>query len=73
MATPILADNFSMLERYLHIPRRINAINHRLDTLNEIFDMCNVYLQNRHSHNLEIVIIVLITIEIVIGVLQFYF
>lgn len=70
---PILADNFSMLERYLHIQRRINAINHRLDTLNEIFDMCNVYLQNRHSHNLEIIIIVLITIEIIVGVLKFYF
>ncbi len=69
---PILAENFSMLERYLHIPRRINAINHRLDTLNEIFDMCNVYLQNRHSHNLEIIIIALITIEIIIAVLKFY-
>ncbi|MBA2649779.1 MAG: RMD1 family protein [Legionella sp.] len=70
---PILAENFSMLERYLHIPRRINAINHRLDTLNEIFDMCNTYLQNQHSHNLEIIIIVLITIEIIVGVLKFYF
>ncbi|MFI4962559.1 MAG: RMD1 family protein [Legionellales bacterium] len=70
---PTLEEHFSMLERYLHIQRRANAINHRLDTLNEIFDMFNGYLQNRHSHNLEIIIIVLITIEVIIGVLKFHF
>ncbi|MFA6303090.1 MAG: RMD1 family protein [Legionella sp.] len=70
---PTLEEHFTMLERYLHMPRRVNAINHRLDTLNEIFDMFNGYLQNRHGHNLEIIIIVLITIEIIVGVLKFHF
>lgn len=70
---PTLEEHFIMLERYLHIQRRVNAINHRLDTLNEIFDMFNGYLQNRHSHNLEIIIIILITIEIIVGVLKFQF
>ena len=69
---PTLEEHFIMLERYLHIQRRANAINHRLDTLNEIFDMFNGYLENRHSHSLEIIIIVLITIEIAVNVLNFH-
>lgn len=66
---PTLEEHYIMLERYLHIQRRVNAINHRLDTLNEIFDMFNGYLENRHSHSLEIIIIVLITFEIAFNVL----
>lgn len=67
---PTLEEHYIMLERYLHIQRRVNAINHRLDTLNEIFEMFNNYLESRHSHNLEIIIIVLIAIEIIIAWLQ---
>ncbi|WP_242604396.1 RMD1 family protein [Legionella gresilensis] len=70
---PTLEEYYTMLERYLHIQRRVNAINHRLDTLNEIFEMFNSYLENRHSHNLEIIIIILITIEIIFAVLNFHF
>ncbi len=70
---PTLEEHYIMLERYLHIQRRVNAINHRLDTLNEIFDMFNSYLENRHSQRLEVIIIVLITIEIVFAVLNFHF
>lgn len=70
---PTLEDYYTMLERYLHIQRRVGAINHRLDTLNEIFDMFNGYLENRHAHSLEIIIILLIAIEIVFGVLNFHF
>lgn len=69
---PTLEEDFIMLERYLHIQRRVNAINHRLDTLNEIFEMFNGYLENRHGHHLEIIIIILITIEIIIGILKFH-
>lgn len=69
---PTLEEDFIMLERYLHIQRRINAINHRLDTLNEIFEMFNGYLENRHSHHLEIIIIVLITIEVIMGLIQLH-
>lgn len=70
---PTLEEHFIMLERYLHIPRRVNAINHRLDTLNEIFDMFNNYLEIQHGHHLEIIIIVLITVEILIFILNFHF
>ncbi len=69
---PTLEAHYTMLERYLHIQRRVNAINHRLDTLNEIFDMFNGYLENQHSHNLEIVIIILITLEIVFPILNIH-
>ncbi len=70
---PTLEEYYTMLERYLHIQRRVNALNHRLDTLNEIFDMFNGYLDTRHSHSLEIIIIALIGIEIVFDVLNFLF
>lgn len=70
---PTLEVHYVMLERYLHIPKRINAINHRLDTLNEIFDMFNAYLENRHAHSLEVIIIILISIEIIFAVLNFHF
>lgn len=63
---PTLEVHFSLLERYLHIQRRVNALNHRLDTLSEIFDMFNSYMENRHARILEIIIIVLITIEIIL-------
>ncbi len=70
---PTLEDHYIMLERYLHIQRRVNAMNHRLDTLNEIFDMFNSYLEYRHSHSLEIIIIVLISFEIAFNVFNFHF
>lgn len=70
---PTLEEYYIMLERYLHIQRRVNAINHRLDTLNEIFDMFNGYLENRHAHSLEVIIIILIAIEIMVGLFKFHF
>jgi uncharacterized Rmd1/YagE family protein len=70
---PTLEEYYTMMERYLHIQRRVNAINHRLDTLNEIFEMFQGYLETRHSHSLEIIIIILISIEIIFAVLNIHF
>jgi uncharacterized Rmd1/YagE family protein len=70
---PTMEEYFIMIERYMHIQRRVHAINHRLDKLNEIFDMFNSYLENRHGVNLEITVILLITIEIISSVLNFHF
>src|SRR3990167_4381094 len=70
---PTLEEYFIMLERYLHIQRRLSAINHRLDTIDEIFHMFNQYLEYRHAHHLEIIIIFLIAIEIIFGVLGFHY
>jgi uncharacterized Rmd1/YagE family protein len=69
---PTLEEYYIMLERYLHIQRRVNAINHRLDTISHIFDMFNDYLENRHARHLELIIIVLITIEVIIGFLNYH-
>lgn len=70
---PSLEENYAMLENYLHIKRRVNTINHRLDTLNEIFEMFNGYLESKHTHGLEITIIILIAVEIIFFVLNFHF
>lgn len=69
---PTLEEYYILLERYLHIQRRVSAFNHRLDILNEIFDMLNRYLENRHSHSLEIIIIILITLEIILPLLNIH-
>jgi uncharacterized Rmd1/YagE family protein len=70
---PTLEEYYIILERYLHVSRRVHAINQRLEKLNGIFDMFNSYLENRHMHNLELIVIILISIEIVFGVLNFHF
>ncbi|MDF1646566.1 MAG: RMD1 family protein [Legionellaceae bacterium] len=70
---PTLEEDYIMLERYLHLPRRVNALNQRLDTLNDIFDMFNNYLENRHAHILEVIIIILLTMEILFSLLNFHF
>ncbi len=69
---PNLEEYYDMMEKYLDIPVRIETINQQLETLNEIFEMFNVYLVNKHSHNLEIIIIALIGVEIVFSLLNFH-
>ncbi len=70
---PSLETYFLMVERYMDIPKRTEALNQQLNTLNEIFLMCNGYLENRHSSRLELIIIVLIAFEILFNVLNLHF
>lgn len=70
---PTLEHYYHLIARYLDIAERTTNMNHRLDTLTEIFEMFNGYLENRHSHHLEIIIIVLIMLEIVFGILNLHF
>ena len=67
---PNVESYYLLIERYLDIPKRLDVLNFQLDTLNEVFDMLNTYLENRHSHFLEIIIIVLILTEIIFNVLH---
>jgi uncharacterized Rmd1/YagE family protein len=69
-----LENYYIMTEQFLDIPKRVAALNHKLNVLHELFDMLNNQLQHRHSSMLEIVIILLIFIEIVLNVfhVQFY-
>lgn len=46
---------------------RHGILNHRLDIIQELYSVLSNELQNRHSSSLEIVIIILITIEVILG------
>jgi len=59
---------YVMTEQFLDIPKRVAALNHKLDVLHETFDMLNNQLQHRHSSMLEFIIILLIFIEIVLSI-----
>jgi uncharacterized Rmd1/YagE family protein len=61
---------YTMTEQFLDVPKRVAALNRRLDVLHEMFDMLNNQLQHRYSSMLETVIILLIAIEIVISLLH---
>jgi uncharacterized Rmd1/YagE family protein len=64
---PIMETYYAMSEKFLDIPRRVSALNQKLDVLHELFDMLTSQLQHRHSSLLETIIIVLILVEIVIS------
>lgn len=71
---PNLENYYIMTEQFLDIPKRVAALNYKLDVLHELFDMLNNQLQHSHSSMLEFIIILLIFIEIVFSVfhVQFY-
>lgn len=59
-----LESYYLMVEKYLDVPRRVNALNRKLDVLHDIFEMLNDQLQHRYASILELIIIVLIMVEI---------
>lgn len=61
---PSLELYYLMVEKYLDVPRRVNALNRKLDVLHDIIDMLNNQLQHRYSSILETIIIALIAVEI---------
>jgi len=65
-----LESYYVMAEKFLDIPKRVAALNHKLDVLHETFDMLNNQLQHRYSSILETVIILLIFIEIILNTLH---
>lgn len=67
---PSLEVYYMMSEKFLDIPRRVTALNQKLDVLHELFDMLTTQLQSRHSNFLEVVIILLIFFEIVFSILN---
>ncbi|MCL5260553.1 MAG: RMD1 family protein [Gammaproteobacteria bacterium] len=69
---PALVDYYNMSEKFLDIPRRVSALNQKLDVLNELFQMLNGQLQHRHSNMLEMTIIILILIEIFISLITMW-
>ena len=65
-----LESYYVMTEKYLDIPKRVKALNHKLDVLHETFDVLNNQLQHRYSSMLEFVIILLIFIEIILNLVD---
>ena len=61
---------YVMTEKFLDIPKRVAALNHKLDVVHEILEMLNSQLEHRYSSILESVIILLIFIEIVLQFIQ---
>lgn len=58
---------YLMTASFQDIQLRHNILNHRLDTLHELYSILTNELNYKHSTRLEIIIIVLIAIEVVIG------
>lgn len=69
---PSLEEYFVMVKRYMDIVERAKVVNHQLDTLSEIFMMCNSYSENKHSHRLEVIIVFLICLEIIFYLLNLH-
>lgn len=70
---PNLEPSFIMAKKFLDIPSRVMALNQKLDVLQELLHILNSQIQQRHSNLLESIIILLIIIEIVINIMQWYF
>lgn len=58
---------YQMVSDFLEIPHRVEALNHKLDTLYEVFGVLTNQLQHKHSSLLEWIIILLILLEIIIN------
>lgn len=63
---PSNEEHYTMSKKFLYIPRRVFALNQKLNILHELFEILNSQRQHRHSNILEMTIILLIFIEILI-------
>jgi uncharacterized Rmd1/YagE family protein len=59
---------YMMTAEFQDIQIRQNIMNHRLDMINDLYSILSNELNARHSTRLEIIIIVLITMEVLIAV-----
>lgn len=69
---PNLEPFYIMTKKFLDIPGRVNALNQKLDVLQELLHILNTQLQHRYSSMLESIIILLILAEIIISLFQFH-
>ncbi|MBS1689769.1 MAG: RMD1 family protein, partial [Bacteroidetes bacterium] len=61
---------YLMTAEFHDITQRQNIMNHRLDMIHDLYSILSDELNARHSSRLEIIIIVLITIEVVIALID---
>ena len=62
---------YGALYDYLDVPDRVDLLNRRLDVLKDLLEVLNTQLANRHSSNLEYIIIYLIVVETVVSIATF--
>jgi uncharacterized Rmd1/YagE family protein len=63
---------YIQVEKFLDIKSRVSSLNQRLNILQELFDVLSAQLQHSHTTMLEIIIVLLILIEVVLGLLPFF-
>jgi uncharacterized Rmd1/YagE family protein len=69
---PNLEPFYVMTKKFLDIPGRVFSLNQKLDVLQELLAILNSQVQHRHSSLLEMIIIILILIEIIISLINFW-
>ena len=62
---------YTMIERYMDMPKRIEMLNQKLDVLNEVFHILSDHLQHQQSVKLEWIIIILLVIEVIFNLITF--
>ena len=61
---------YLMTVEFQDIQLRQNILNHRLDMIQELYDILSNELKHKHSTRLEVIIIILIAIEVSIAVIH---
>ena len=67
-----LESHFHSISEELDIKSRVSTLNKKMDYAKDIAELLKEYLTERHSLNLEWCIIILIAIEVVFGLPQFF-
>jgi uncharacterized Rmd1/YagE family protein len=67
-AQPDLEPLYSAARSYLEIPQRIELLNARVEVLQDMLQLLKDQVTSSHSEWLEIIVIILILLEIVLGV-----
>lgn len=67
-----LENHFHSISEELDIKSRVSTLNKKMDYAKDIAELLKEYLTERHSLNLEWCIIILIAIEVVFGLPQFF-
>lgn len=61
---------YTTIAKYLDISSRVTILNHRLNVVQEIYQMLSDELKHRHTTRMEWAIVILIAIEIILVVLH---
>lgn len=67
---PNLEAYYIMTDQFLDISGRVEVLNQKLDVLSELLRMLTSELQHKHSSLLEMIIILMIGIEIIMGLFR---